>query len=74
MSKSEFRESGTGYMEKVVSKVMEEDFGIHISLTLGEADEVTDITMNTNIPDKDAMLAVIQTILQSEGYTVTPNE
>ena len=73
MNKSEYAENGTGYIENVAEAVARERFGIHISL-VGLKGGQTEISLKTNIPDKEVMLKVLAEILRKEGFIVAIGE
>ena len=72
MNKSEYAENGTGYIENVAESIATERFGIHISL--GFKDKQTEISLKTDIPDKEVMLKVLAEILRNEGFIVALGE
>ena len=72
MNKSEYAENGMGYIENVAESVARERFGIHISL--GFNGEQTEISLKTNIPDKEIMLEVLAEVLRNEGFIVAIGE
>ena len=73
MSKPEYAENGKGYIENVAEAVATERFGIHISL-VGFHGEQTEISLKTDIPDKEIMLEVLSEVLRKEGFIVTLGE
>ena len=73
MNISEYAENGTGYIENVAEAVARERFGIHISL-VGFHGEQTEISLKTDIPDKEIMLEVLSEVLRKEGFIVTLGE
>ena len=73
MNKSEYAENGTGYIENVAEAVARERFGIHISL-VGFNGGQTEISLKTNIPDKEIMLEVLSEVLRNEGFIVALGE
>ena len=72
MNKSEYAENGMGYIENVAESIATERFGIHISL--GFNGEQTEISLKTNIPDKEIMLEVLSEVLRNEGFIVAIGE
>ena len=72
MNKEDYAENGMGYIENVAEVVARERFGIHISL--GFNGEQTEISLNTNIPDKKIMLGVLSEVLRNEGFIVAIGE
>ena len=72
MNKPEYAENGKGYIENVAEAVARERFGIHISL--GFKDKQTEISLKTNIPDKEIMLEVLSEVLRNEGFIVALGE
>ena len=72
MNKSEYAENGKGYIENVAESIATERFGIHISL--GFNGEQTEISLKTNIPDKEIMLEVLSEVLRKEGFIVAIGE
>ena len=73
MNKSEYAENGTGYIENVAEAVARERFGIHISV-VGFKGGQTEISLETDIPDKEIMLEVLSEILRNEGFIVALGE
>ena len=73
MNKSEYAENGMGYIENVAEAIATERFGIHISL-VGFNGEQTEISLKTNIPDKEIMLKVLAEVLRNEGFIVALGE
>lgn len=73
MNKSEYAENGMGYIENVAKAVARERFGIHISL-VGFHGKQTEISLKTNIPDKEIMLEVLAEVLRNEGFIVALGE
>ena len=77
MNKSEYAENGMGYIENVAEAIATERFGIHISL-VGFNGEQTEISLKTNIPDKEIILEVLSEVLsevlQNEGFIVALGE
>jgi len=73
MNKPEYAENGKGYIENVAEAVATERFGIHISL-VGFKGEQTEISLKTNIPDKEIMLEVLAEVLRNEGFIVAIGE
>lgn len=72
MNKPEYAENGKGYIKNVAEAVARERFGIHISL--GFNGEQTEISLKTNIPDKEIMLEVLSEVLRNEGFIVALGE
>ena len=72
MNKPEYAENGNGYIENVAESIATERFGIHISL--GFNGEQTEISLKTNIPDKEIMLKVLAEVLRKEGFIVALGE
>ena len=73
MNKPEYAENGMGYIENVAEAVATERFGIHISV-VGFHGKQTEISMKTNIQDKEIMLKVLSEILRNEGFIVALGE
>ena len=73
MNKSEYAENGTWYIENVAEAVATERFGIHISL-VGFHGKQTEISLKTDIPDKEIMLEVLSEVLRKEGFIVALGE
>lgn len=73
MNKSEYAENGKGYIENVAEAVARERFGIHISL-VGFQGGQTEISLKTDIPDKEIMLEVLAEVLRNEGFIVALGE
>ena len=57
MNKPEYAENGKGYIENVAESIATERFGIHISV--GFHGGQTEVSLKTNIPDKEIMLEVL---------------
>ena len=72
MNKSEYAENGMGYIENVAESIATERFGIHISF--GFNGEQTEISLKTNIPNKEVMLKVLSEVLRNEGFIVALGE
>ena len=73
MNKPEYAENGKGYIENVAESIATERFGIHISL-VGFHGKQTEISLKTNIPDKEVMLEVLSEVLRKEGFIVALGE
>ena len=73
MNKPEYAENGKGYIENVAESIATERFGIHISL-VGFHGKQTEISLKTNIPDKEVMLEVLSEVLRNEGFIVALGE
>ena len=73
MNKPEYAENGKGYIENVAESIATERFGIHISV-VGFNSGQTEISLKTNIPDKEVMLEVLAEILRNEGFIVAIGE
>ena len=76
MNKPEYAENEKqemGYIENVAESIATERFGIHISL-VGFHGKQTEISLKTNIPDKEIMLEVLSEVLRKEGFIVALGE
>ena len=69
----ENKQKEMGYVEHVAEPVATEIFGIHISL-VGFNGGQTEISLKTNIPDKEIMLVVLSEVLRNEGFIVAIGE
>lgn len=72
MNEKYYTEPGTGYINTVAEAMVTERFGIHISLEFNG--EQTEISLKTNIPDKEIMLEVLSEVLRNEGFIVALGE
>ena len=73
MNNPEYAENGKGYIENVAESIATERFGIHISV-VGFKGGQTEISLKTNIPDKEIMLEVLSEVLRNEGFIVAIGE
>lgn len=69
----ENKQSEMGYIENVAESIATEQFRIHISV-VGFKGGQTEISLKTNIPQKEIMLKVLSEILRNEGYIIALGE
>ena len=69
----ENKQKEMSYIENVAESIATERFGIHISV-VGFNGGQTEISLKTNIPDKEDMLEVLAEVLRKEGFIVALGE